>query len=316
MEDRETIENASKFCLHKENKDGKIFPYYPYLSDEITNKNYVFCKWEVNLYQNMRKTIDINFEEKEPSNNKYAIIFYYNEKEDEEAYLELSESTAKYVYNKKKKNLIGFTFLFFGTNITSSDLFTFSAKESKALSIGYIILIIILALSVVLIFGAFLHKFKVVEDNKPANSREAIITHNNNTIEQIIKPIQFRPGTEPVQCTICVENLNENNEVAQLDCGHYFHSECLKTWLNKQKKVMKCPNCNYVVANFKHGFIILNKPHPDNRVLSEEHLVRNDIIIHTGKMLTSSPSRNVLVTSDIDNNENNNNNILTISNTS
>ena len=78
---------------------------------------------------------------------------------------------------------------------------------------------------------------------------------------------------------------------------------------------MKCPNCNYVVANFKQGFIIINKVQPHNRVLSEENQISNEIIIHTGKILTSSPSRNILVTSDMDNNENNNN-ILTISNSS
>ena len=315
MEDKETIELASKYCLHKENKGGKIFPYHPYLSDEVTNQNYVFCRWKVDLYRNTKKTIDINFEEKKHSNNKYAIIFNYDNKEDEEAYLELSGESAKYVYNKKKKNIIGFTFLFFGANITSSDLFIFSAKESKALSIGYIILIIILVLLVIFIFGCFFYKFKAMEENKPADSREVIITHNTNAIDQIIKPIEYKSGPEPIQCTICVEKINDNNEVAQLDCGHYFHSECLKTWLNKQKKVMKCPNCNFVVANFKQGFIIINKVQPHNRVVSEENQISNEIIIHTGKILTSSPSRNILVTSDMDNNENNNN-ILTISNSS
>jgi len=39
------------------------------------------------------------------------------------------------------------------------------------------------------------------------------------------------------QCSICLENINENEKISKWTCTHYFHKECLNYW-NKS-----CPNC-------------------------------------------------------------------------
>ncbi|PIO28934.1 hypothetical protein AB205_0146830 [Aquarana catesbeiana] len=40
-------------------------------------------------------------------------------------------------------------------------------------------------------------------------------------------------------CIICHDELKQN-PVHKLDCGHYFHKHCIKTWLNTQST---CPTC-------------------------------------------------------------------------
>ncbi len=42
-------------------------------------------------------------------------------------------------------------------------------------------------------------------------------------------------------CTICMEVLCENESVNILPCGHYYHKECIKTWLCNEN--VKCPIC-------------------------------------------------------------------------
>ena len=48
------------------------------------------------------------------------------------------------------------------------------------------------------------------------------------------------------QCTICIENFNENEKIIKLNCDHLFHKQCIQTWI-KQKEM--CPNCNHPLSN-------------------------------------------------------------------
>ena len=47
-------------------------------------------------------------------------------------------------------------------------------------------------------------------------------------------------GDEEKICAICLENYCIGNKIVYLPCGHYFHSSCIKTWININKK---CPYC-------------------------------------------------------------------------
>jgi len=44
-----------------------------------------------------------------------------------------------------------------------------------------------------------------------------------------------------LKCSICFENINNNN-VKYLPCFHSFHSSCINKWVDK-KKNPKCPLC-------------------------------------------------------------------------
>ena len=46
-----------------------------------------------------------------------------------------------------------------------------------------------------------------------------------------------------IQCSISLENFNEEDYIIKLDCGHFFHKEPILYWLYMQKN--KCPLCRY-----------------------------------------------------------------------
>lgn len=41
-------------------------------------------------------------------------------------------------------------------------------------------------------------------------------------------------------CTICMDHIRQHQQVSQLDCGHYFHYECIRNW-GRIKQI--CPCC-------------------------------------------------------------------------
>ena len=60
------------------------------------------------------------------------------------------------------------------------------------------------------------------------------------------------------ECTICMENINENK--TKLECGHTFHTNCIKRWkiLNNTCPVCRqeikedkyCPGCYFCLISF------------------------------------------------------------------
>ncbi len=39
---------------------------------------------------------------------------------------------------------------------------------------------------------------------------------------------------------ICLENYNSNEKVTALPCIHFFHTNCIKKWMEKKRE---CPIC-------------------------------------------------------------------------
>ena len=49
-----------------------------------------------------------------------------------------------------------------------------------------------------------------------------------------------------VNCSVCLGDINLfDKEVSILNCGHFFHANCLNDWLNQQ---MNCPECRAIVT--------------------------------------------------------------------
>ena len=42
------------------------------------------------------------------------------------------------------------------------------------------------------------------------------------------------------ECSICYEDFNNESSVSLLNCGHYFHTKCIKKWGNRNNT---CPVC-------------------------------------------------------------------------
>ena len=71
------------------------------------------------------------------------------------------------------------------------------------------------------------------------------LEHLSSLINKYTKPIQILTEHENKNCPICLDNfysdnLNKSKDVCCLGCKHYFHSECIGLWLNKNRS---CPLC-------------------------------------------------------------------------
>ena len=49
-------------------------------------------------------------------------------------------------------------------------------------------------------------------------------------------------------CTICRDELSEGEEVVILKCGHPFHLDCIKPWLQSHSD---CPSCREPIKNLQ-----------------------------------------------------------------
>ncbi|RID45007.1 hypothetical protein BRARA_I01765 [Brassica rapa] len=73
---------------------------------------------------------------------------------------------------------------------------------------------------------------------------------NEETISNRLKQRKFKSSTKSPQdaepCCICQEEYIEGEDMGALECGHDFHSQCIKEWL-KQKNI--CPICKTTGLN-------------------------------------------------------------------
>ncbi|WZZ87080.1 probable E3 ubiquitin-protein ligase RHG1A [Brassica napus] len=73
---------------------------------------------------------------------------------------------------------------------------------------------------------------------------------NEETISNRLKQRKFKSSTKSPQdaepCCICQEEYSEGEDMGTLECGHDFHSQCIKEWL-KQKNL--CPICKTTGLN-------------------------------------------------------------------
>ena len=55
----------------------------------------------------------------------------------------------------------------------------------------------------------------------------------------------------PDSCSICLLNFNVNDNLIKTDCEHYFHDECLNTWVNtaySRNTNISCPICRTPIS--------------------------------------------------------------------
>uniref|UniRef100_A0A6C0J8M5 RING-type domain-containing protein n=1 Tax=viral metagenome TaxID=1070528 RepID=A0A6C0J8M5_9ZZZZ len=52
-------------------------------------------------------------------------------------------------------------------------------------------------------------------------------------------------SNETSECVICMDELENEQNVAQLSCNHHYHIKCINTWLRHQQA---CPLCRSIVT--------------------------------------------------------------------
>jgi len=113
---------------------------------------------------------------------------------------------------------------------------------------------------------------KTVDDKKEAGDSEtgAAVSAGNGTSEDHLEEedmddqIQMAVPTEMManpgdSCAICLDTLEDDDDVRGLSCGHAFHASCLDPWLTSRRAC--CPLCkaDYYVP----------KPRPEGEAAAE-----------------------------------------------
>jgi len=68
--------------------------------------------------------------------------------------------------------------------------------------------------------------------------------------------------TTNIECSICLECINNSDNIYKLNCDHCFHRNCIKKWLNKKSS---CPLCRTHV-DADHRYV-------DDGILTAERLL-------------------------------------------
>lgn len=75
----------------------------------------------------------------------------------------------------------------------------------------------------------------------PAGGRGAAPSeHVAEFIEQHTTTSIWPAGAEETTCTICVEDLEEGDEIRTLPCGHVYHKQCVDEWLRRSRLCCLC----------------------------------------------------------------------------
>ncbi len=87
-------------------------------------------------------------------------------------------------------------------------------------------------------FTKYKSKFKTLDDYFIFSKKIKLIKKN---IEDANKYLKY-----DFICSICLDEIRDNQIIDTFECKHFFHKECLDEWKNNKKsksEVVNCPNC-------------------------------------------------------------------------
>ena len=87
--------------------------------------------------------------------------------------------------------------------------------------------------------GQWLNKRMGVVENCPKCSMKKEEKKKKLKFMSVAKPFVC---SETIMCSMCLDDMNEGDEVSKLCCGHSFHPPCIENWILKYNK-QQCPNC-------------------------------------------------------------------------
>merc|ERR1712159_347593 len=67
-------------------------------------------------------------------------------------------------------------------------------------------------------------------------------TLDDREVKAFFKERALREDAPKEPCAICFEAF-DTAKAAALECNHVFHEECLKKWLQQEKRKRDCPMC-------------------------------------------------------------------------
>jgi len=74
---------------------------------------------------------------------------------------------------------------------------------------------------------------------------DIIIALEEEEFNKEIEIINFN-NLECLECSVCLENFNEEHKIIKIKCNHTFHDQCIKQWLCNESN--KCPICRIEIG--------------------------------------------------------------------
>ena len=105
-------------------------------------------------------------------------------------------------------------------------------------------------------------------------------------------------------CTICVNNFNNNDIINKTPCEHIFHKDCFNQYLKniKDNDKLICPNCNQNLLINKNNLKLRKKPEKIQVLKKDKSKIKNiEIDIHNNEEIKNNANEmtNKNVNSDI-----------------
>lgn len=87
--------------------------------------------------------------------------------------------------------------------------------------------------------GQWLDIYSCLDDGCPKCEIKKEEKKRKYKLCNLLKPIVC---CEINTCSMCLDDMNEGDEVSKLVCGHSFHPMCIENWILTYNKE-QCPNC-------------------------------------------------------------------------
>ena len=92
--------------------------------------------------------------------------------------------------------------------------------------------------------GQWLDIYSCLDDGCPKCEMKKEEKKRKHTVHKLLKPIVC---IEINTCSMCLDDMNQGDQVSKLECGHSFHPVCIENWILEYNK-QHCPNCRSEVV--------------------------------------------------------------------
>jgi|UniRef100_A0A6C0EIK2 hypothetical protein len=96
----------------------------------------------------------------------------------------------------------------------------------------------------------FINIFSEMLSNNNSELQDVILTVDEKDLQQLKKIILDKKLD--CDCSICMGNMNINDEIIELNCCHKYHSDCILKYFKAYNN--KCPICRIEIGNAKYIF--------------------------------------------------------------
>ena len=275
--DDKTKNYIAKYCgdifYNFRDKDKSILISLPKNENSLYGRNKLYCEYTINNRDSI-ESITIHTK-KNWGSLKVKYIF-------EDTYYEiiLGNGDQNILMDVDELKIIFESNLVKNTIPFEIEIVNTFSKINKIIIIVTSISAFVIFVIIVIIIIVYCKRRRKISINNNINNLNNIYINNVNIINDIstdrigltnylniIKPIKFneinkdKNEIKNLKCPIDIENFEPDSDVILTDCLHLFHYDCIKTFIEKNKKLkeLKCPLCKKVLYSTRINEITSSK---------------------------------------------------------